>query len=34
MTAAVKHMARKKPGTAGAAVPVQPRNGVRGASSH
>ena len=26
MTAAVKHMARKKPGTAGAATPAQPRN--------
>ncbi len=26
MTAAVKHMARKKPGTAGAAAPAQPRN--------
>ena len=26
MTAAVKHMARKKPGTAGTAAPAQPRN--------
>ncbi len=26
MTVAVKHMARNKPGTAGAAVPAQPRN--------
>src|ERR1035438_3139234 len=26
MTAAVKHMARKKPGTAAAAAPAQPRN--------
>jgi hypothetical protein len=26
MTAAVKHMARNKPGAAGAAVPAQPRN--------